>query len=168
MAVDHAITSKLVAEDNKIRGMYRERRISRGDYKKKRLALERWVSRERREVAVTKRKLLHGWMREHEIISALHQDIALMKKRLSAVSSGVGASFASASRLSSESAVVSENDIYLGGLSPTQLGDLERSEPLLGTSAGGSKQKMMGISDMKRGMGNRKTRKGMFYAIPLY
>ena len=127
------------------------------------------MSRERREVADTKQKLLHGWMRENEIISALHQDIALMKKRLSAVSNGAGVSFASISRLSSESAVASENDIFLSGLSPTQLGDLERSEPLLGTSGReSSKQAITGISDMKRGMGQRRTRKGMFYAIPLY
>ena len=129
------------------------------------------MSRERREVKVTKRRILHSWMRENEIVAPLHADVAIMMKRLSSVELAGGFGASSVSRASFESVCASENDLFLSAFTPTPLYELDQSAPLLGASRGsdGRRKTTTAILDMKRGPTSaRRPRSSMFYALPLY
>jgi hypothetical protein len=67
--MDKALESRKATESEYILKLYREKKISHRKYMIKQRELERWATRERREIQKTKKQLVSGWMKAAEIIS---------------------------------------------------------------------------------------------------
>lgn len=78
--MDKALESRKATESEYILKLYREKKISHRKYMIKQRELERWATRERREIQKTKKQLVSGWMKAAEIISQLGKDLDYMNK----------------------------------------------------------------------------------------